>query len=221
MIIGVLLLLAVPATIAAVFFGNVHRGRVVKAWTARSSKGRTNYHLKYAYDAGGREKTGERTISNRQYGELTGASTGNIVLPIQVWTVHLGGFYFDQVVLSDESPWVSVGLTVLFALFWNGVLSIFVYFIWIAPWQEKRLYRWGTPVPGRITAMHTRSGKRISYCLDYEFIQPQLGLLRKQQPIQGKQYRQAHKGQLVTVLCYPHKKRPAVIYEYGNFECVS
>jgi hypothetical protein len=220
MIIGALLLLAVPATIAAVFFGNVHQGRVAKTWTVRSSKGRTNYHLNYAYEAGGKQRTGERTISQRQYGKLTGGSTGGMIPPIQIWTAHLGGYYFEQVVLSDESPWESVGLAVLFALFWNGVLSVFVYFLWIAPWQEKRLDRWGTPVPGRITGMRTRSGKRISYCLDYEFIQPQLGLLRKWQTIQGKQYRHAHKGQLVTVLCYPHKKRPTVIYEYGSFECV-
>ena len=103
MIIGVMLLLAVPVTITAVFFGNVHNGRVVRTWTARGSKGRTNYNLRYAFEAGGKERTGERTISQRQYGKLTGATTGGMIPPIQVWTANLGGYYFDQVVLSDES----------------------------------------------------------------------------------------------------------------------
>jgi len=221
MIIGVILLLAVPATIAAVFFGNVHQGRVVRTWTARGSKGRTNYHLRYGYEAAGKERTGERTVSQWQYGKLTGSSTRAVIPPIQVWTANLGGYYFDQVVLSDESPWESVGLAVVFALFWNGLLSIFVYLLWIAPWQEKQLYRWGTPVPGRIFGKHTRSGKRISYYLEYEFIHPQLGMLQKQQTVQGQQYYHvAHHGQMVTVLCYPHKKRPTVLYEFGSFECI-
>src|SRR5204862_5515975 len=97
-VIGLVLLLAVPATIAAVFFGNVHEGRVVRTWTGRGSKGRTNYHLKYAYDAGGKERTAERTISQRQFGKLNGSPGQRLSPPLQVWTINLGGYYFDQLV---------------------------------------------------------------------------------------------------------------------------
>jgi hypothetical protein len=220
MIIGLVLLLAVPATIGAVFFGNVHQGHVVRTWTGRGSKGRTKYNLRYSYEAGGKQRTGERTISQRQYGKLNGSQKGGLISPIQVWTLNLGGYYFDQVVLSDESPWESVGLAFLFALFWNGVLSIFVYMFWITPWQSRRLYQWGIPVPGRISGKHISHGKTTSYYLDYEFIHPQLGILRKQQSVNSKGYYHAHNGQMVTILCYPRKKRPTVVYEYGDFECV-
>ena len=121
--------------------------------------------------------------------------------------------------LSDESPWESVGLAFLFALFWNGVLSIFVYMLWIGPWQAKRLCQCGTAVPGRISGKHISRGKTTSYYLDYEFVQPPFGLRKKRQYVPSARYQQTHVGEMVTVLCFPNKKRPTVVYEYGYFEC--
>ncbi len=219
-IVGLFLLLVMfPATIAAVFFGEVHDGRVVKTWTTTGKKGSVTYRMKYSYDAGGQERTGDRTVSKTEYQQLSGWSEGQWSGPLKVHTTSVMGHYFDQVVLPDESPWEPVGLSLVMALLWNGIVFIFVYLLWIAPWREKRLYRWGTPVPGRIFGKHTTRGKTTSYYLDYEFVQPGFGLRKKKQGVTSERYYAAREGEMVTVLCYPNRKGPTVVYEYGDFEC--
>lgn len=215
-IAGIVLLCMVPLAFAEMYFGAVHQGSITAKWTTYSK--RTNYHLRYAYDAGGKHRTDERSCSQKEYDPINPARDPPPTIEIR--SIDILGLHFHEALLPGESRWAKVALIAGVALFWNGVLSVFVYLLWIAPWQEKRLYRRGTPVPGRVFGKHTRSGKSISYYLDYEFIHPQLGMLRKQQSVQSKPYHEAHQGQMVTILCYPQKKRPSVIYEYGNFECV-
>jgi len=217
MIIGLGLLFTVPLTIAEMFFGQVTQGQIIKKWTTSGKK--TNYHIKYEYDVNGVHRSGERSCSQSEYDAIADPSRTQPPPSIEIRGLNIAGRYFHEAMLPDESRWGKIGFFMFFALFWNGVLSVFVYILWIAPWREKRLYRWGTPVPGRIYGKHTRSGKSTSYYLDYEFIQPQLGMLRKRQSVPSERYYKAHEGQLVTVLCYPHKTRTTVIYEYGDFEC--
>ena len=217
-IAGIVLLAMVPLTIAEMFFGQVDQGQIVKKWTTSGKK--TNYHIKYAYDANGIHHTNERSCSEDEYSQLVGPSKNQSTSNIEIRSLNILGRHFHEALLPDESRWGKIGVIAGMALFWNGILSIFIYLLWIAPWREKCLFRLGTPVPGRIYAKHTRSGKTTSYYLDFEFIQPQLGIVRNQQYVSFAKYNSTTEGQLVTVLCYPHKKRPSVIYEFGNFECL-
>ena len=219
MIAGVIVLLLVPLTLAEVFFGEVQQGQIIDKWTTKGKK--TYYHIKFAYDADGSQRTGERTCSQAQYEAMGDLKRKQPPPSIEIRGLHVLGHFYHEDLLPGESRWGKVVPFLVFALFWNGLLYVFVHMAWIAPLQEKRLYRRGTPVPGRITGKHTRQGKSVSYYLEYEFIQPRFGLLKKHQSVNGNQYyHQANAGQLVTVLCWPHKKRPALIYEFGNFVCV-
>jgi hypothetical protein len=215
-IAGIVLLAMVPLTIAEMFFGTVQHGAIIAKWTTYSK--RTNYHLRYTYVVAGRTQTAERSCSQAEYNPINPAQQPPPAIEIR--GINFLGHYFHEALLPDESRFGKVALWVGMALFWNGVLSIFFYMFWIFPWLEKRLYRRGIPVPGRVFGKHTRSGKTITHYIDYEFIHPQLGMLRKQQTVQSTSYHQAHDGQLVTILCYPHRKRPSLIYEFGNFECL-
>ena len=215
-----LLLFMLPATIAAVFFGEDHDGQVIRTWTTRGSKGSITYHIKYAYQAGGQERTGDRTVSKKQDQQLAGWSKGSSAGAIKVKTVRALGYYYDKAILPGESGWGAVGEAVLFAGFWNGMAFVFVYMLWIMPWRAKRLCRYGVAMPGRIHGMHTTRGKTTTYYIDYEFVHPPFGLRKKSQSVGSERYNAAHQGQMVTVLCYPGKKGPTVVYEYGDFECV-
>jgi len=215
-IAGICLLCMVPLTFAEMYFGAVHQGSIVAKWTTYSK--RTNYHLRYTYDIAGRHRTAERSCSQKEYDPINPARDPPPT--IEIHSIDILGLHFHEALLPDESRWGKVAVIAGMALFWNGVVSVFVFLFWIAPWQEKRLYRRGTPVPGRVFGKHTRSGKSVSYYVDYEFIHPQFGMLRKDVAVQSKPYHQAHDGQMVTILCYPHKKRPSLIYEFGNFECM-
>src|SRR5882672_1078386 len=218
MIIGVVMLCMVPLTIAKVYFGDVHEGWIVKKWTTTDED--TSYHIAYQYDADGMHRSGERTCSRKLYSAINDPARNQALQSVEIRTLNLLGRHIHESILPDESRWGRIGFYLLFAVFWNGILSVFVYVMWLAPWREKHLYRWGTAVPGRIASKHIKSGEDTSYYLDYEFIQPQFGVQRQKQSVTSDRFNQANEGQLVTVLCYPHKTSPTMIYEYGNFVCV-
>ena len=218
MIVGVGMLFMVPLTILKVYFGERHEGRIVKKWTTSGEDG-TIYHIGYEYDADGMHRTGDRTCSRSQYNALNDPAPNQTPQGIEVRSFHLLGRHWHEALLPGESGLKRIGFYAFFALFWNGVVSVFVYLFWIGPWRQRQLYRWGTPVPGRIASKRTESGENTTYYLDYEFIQPQLGMQRKKQSVTSDRFSQAGVGQLVTVLCYPNKTAPSEIYEFGDFVC--
>src|SRR5690349_9866845 len=70
-IAGIVLLCMVPLTFTEMFFGAVHQGQVIGKWTTYSK--RTNYHLRYTYDAGGKHRTAERSCSQKEYDPINPA----------------------------------------------------------------------------------------------------------------------------------------------------
>jgi hypothetical protein len=215
-IIGIGMLFMVPLTMAEVLFGDVHQGRIVKKWTTTGED--TSYHIGYEYDADGMHRKGDRTCSRSQYSAINDPARNQTPQSVKIRSLHLGR-HWHVALLPGESGWGKVVFYLIFGTFWNGIVAVFVYVLWIAPWREKQLYRRGTPVPGRIYAKRTESGEDTSYYLDYEFIQPQLGMQRKKQSVTSDRFNQANEGQLVTILCYPNKTSPTAIYEYGDFVC--
>jgi len=132
----------------------------------------------------------------------------------------ISGVYFEQMFLPGESLWGPVWWAAFAALLSNGLAMLLVYYIWIVPAQHKGLCRQGKPIPGHISRMHSSSGKTTTYYLDYQFDHPGLGTRTAKMTVTSQRWHQAQVGEPVTVLCYPHRKRPTVIYEYGDFECV-
>jgi len=197
----------------------VHDGRVVKKWTT-TGEDDTVYHVGYEYDADGMHRKGDLSCSRSQYNALNDPARNQTPQSVQIRSLHLLGRHWHEALLPGESGSRRIWFYVFFALFWNSVLSVFVYLFWVGPWRERRLYRWGTPVPGRIASKRNESGENTSYYLDYEFIQPQLGMQRKKQSVTSDRFNAAGVGQLVTVLCYSNKKSPTAIYEFGDFVCV-
>ncbi|HEV8379790.1 MAG TPA: DUF3592 domain-containing protein [Tepidisphaeraceae bacterium] len=215
-LVGIAMAFMVPMTSVKMFFGDAGEGRIVKKWTTSGEE--TNYHIKYEYDADGVHHTAECTCSRSAYDAM--GDPARTQPSIEIRSVNLLGQHFHESLLPGEWRLGKIGFYLLFALFWNGVLSVFVYVLWIAPWRTRQLYRRGRPVPGRIYSKRISSGEDTTYYLDFEFIQPRFGMIRLHQSVSSQRFNSANEGQLVTVLCYPQKKSPAVIYEYGDFECV-
>jgi hypothetical protein len=91
------------------------------------------------------------------------------------------------------------------------------YFTFVVPWRHKQLYRWGTAVPGKVIRKDTDQEE-----IEYAFEHPGLGILTARiDPASPDQMDLAEEGASITVLCYPNRQKPTVIYEYGNFECLS
>jgi hypothetical protein len=212
---GFFLVGRIPIVIAVVTHGESHVGTVEKTWSSRGRRS-TSYHVRYWYEAGGQVRSDSRTISRAEFDQL---SMNPPTLPLDVRALAIQGTYFDQMYLPGESLWGPVWIAVLVAVLMNGFACLIGYFIWIVPMQHKRLCREGKPILGRITRMHSTHGKTTTYYLDYEFDHPSVGVRVASMSVPRERWHQAQVGEIVTVLCYPNRKRPTVMYEYGDFEC--
>ena len=213
---GLMLLARIPIVYDVVTHGQSHPGNVTKTWTSRGRRS-TTYNVAYSYEVGGQTHTGSRSVSHSQYDQLAASPPR---LPLDVRAKEILGTYYDQMFLPGESLTGPVWMAVLVAVIMNGFACLIGYFIWFVPLQHKRLCREAKPIPGRITRMHSSSGKTTTYYLDYEFDHPGLGTRTATMTVTSQRWHQAQVGELVSVLCYPHRKRPTVIYDYGDFECV-
>jgi hypothetical protein len=213
--VGLFLLARIPIVYAMVTHGESHTGTVQKTWTSRGRRS-TSYHVQFSYEAGGQIHTDSRTVSHAQYDQL---STAPPSLPLDVRALSFADTYYDQMYLPGESLWGPVWVAVLVAVVGNGIAWLISYFVWIVPWQHKKLCREGKPIVGQIARMHSTKGKTTTYFLDYEFDHPGLGVRVRTMTVTRERWHQAYVGEPVSVLCYSHRKRPTVIYEYGDFEC--
>ena len=213
---GLFMLARIPIVYEVVTHGESHPGTVTKTWTSRGRRS-TSYYVAYSYEAGGQVRTDSRSVSSSQYDRLTASPT---VMPLEVRAKEILGTYYDQMFLPGESLMKPVWVAALVAVIINGVACLIGYLIWIIPMQHKGLCRSGKPIIGHITRMHSSSGKTTTYYLDYEFDHPGLGVRTATMTVTSDRWHQAQVGEAVSVLCYPHQKRPTVIYEYGDFECI-
>jgi hypothetical protein len=213
--VGLVLLARIPIVYDVVTHGESHPGIVTKTWTSRGRRS-TSYNVAYSYEAGGQSHSGSRSVTHAQYDQLVASPTA---LPLDVRAKEVLGTYYDEMFLPGDSHTKPVWMAALVAVIINGVACLIGYLTWIVPMQHKRLCREGKPIPGRITRMHSSSGKTTTYYLDYEFDHPGLGLRTATMTVESQRWHQAQVGELVTALCYPNRKRPTVIYEYGDFEC--
>src|SRR5215212_3866639 len=213
---GLVLLARIPIVYEVVTHGESHPGSVTKTWTSRGRRS-TTYHVGYSYEAGGQLRTDSRSVSHSQYDQLA-ASPPN--LPLDVRVKEIWGTHYDQMFLPGESRMGPVWMAALVAVIINGVGCLIGYFIWLVPAQHKRLCREGKPIVGHVTRMHSSSGKTTTYYLDYEFDHPGLGVRTATMTVTSDRWHQAQVGEPVSVLCYPNRKGPTVMYEYGDFECL-
>ena len=116
--------------------------------------------------------------------------------------------------------WSGFWFLVMFALFWNVVVSVFVIMFWVLPWRSRRLYRWGRPAKGRITGKTTGTTSPKRDKLEYEFELPGgEKAMGKMSVADSGEWQQALVGEPVTVLYLGRGGRSSVIYEYGDFTC--
>jgi len=216
-LVGLGLLLSVPLTFATVYLGQVHQGRIVSKWTT-TGKNRIYYQVKYEYEVGGAIHSDERACSEPQFNQMGNFSTTEPVQPIEVRTLKFLGSESHEAYLPGESHFGPVWNIALPALLWNAFMCIFFWFFYITPWRMKRLVRWGEPVTGRI--YQKRIGGRGRYFLKCAFIHPGIGSRQVEVEVQGLMYNRATEYEAVTMLCYPNRKRPVTVYEYGDFECL-
>jgi hypothetical protein len=216
---GVWVLGTLGLTVWVALFGTNLRARVVKGYTSESSKQGTVYHLDYAYHGTNRDYTNSDTVSSTTYSAVTRPAEGEG----RGSTVKARYFEFGPVhyhVLTEESsPWKAAGRLLLFATFWNGILSIFVYSVWIAPIRNRLLVRYGQATKGSLLSTRVSRGKSATYYAEFCFKDPSSRrAIKREMKLPGAaQYRAAQAHHPVTVIYDPRHPKRALVYELSGY----
>jgi hypothetical protein len=219
-IVGVsLLCIAIGSTglFAAVgLFGGTYDGKVVRKEIRRYKSGQT-HHLHYVFVVDDREYTGEASVSQQRFGEINEGGA------ITVRALESAPSWGEWPRVPGHSPLLDLGGIWLFALFWNGILSIFVWTVYLRPWRNRCLVRYGQPTQGIIREVKAQSGKGSTrYRITYEYAVPSLDGTDGQvhsgkTSTTRKEGAYASVGNLVTVLYDPRKPWRSVIYKYCEY----
>jgi hypothetical protein len=191
-------------------------GHVVKKTAEKGSKGHIYYWVDYAYPVNGVVHVGRVRVDEDVY---DGLNAGDLV-PVRTLESD-----------PEKSPWPRIGtrsapMDVLaawgVALFWNGILSVGIWFLYVRPWRARRLIRYGEPASGVIrtwSSYKVKSG--TEYKLTYDYTAPDASGLPT--PRTGKMTTQRKDGagylpgRPVTVVYDPEKPWRSVVYALGDY----
>jgi hypothetical protein len=215
--VGLIGMFALAALVAA--FGTDFMARVTRAYTSRGSKGGTTYNLAYQYDAGGRQFTNSATVGAGTYAAVSrpGDLEGHAEM-VRVRHIGLGSLHY-HLLTQERSAWTAAGQFLLFALFWNGIVSVFVVLLWVMPIRQRSLARHGFATLGTIDGSRVRRGKSTSYYATFRFTDPANGQeISREMQLPGRtHYEEAQAGRAVTVLYDPRKPKRAIVYELSGY----
>jgi hypothetical protein len=217
MCVGVGLVGMFLLTVLVVAFGTDTSAVVTEAHTGKTSKGRTSYHITYRYRIGEREHTKSDSVAVSTYAAVS--DPGKIeegVAKVRMRYIELGSLHYHLLVEGDFA-WKPFSL--LFAvLFWNGIVSIFVYAAWVAPIRNRWLVRHGAATVGKIVSRRMVRGKGTSYYATFTFREPASGQeFKRVMRLPGElKYEVAQEGRAVTVVYDPSKPKRSLVYELSG-----
>ena len=126
--------------------------------------------------------------------------------------------------LPERSPWMDYLFLLGFALFWNGVIFVFVYMAYIMPRIRHALYTNGHIAVGRITHKKVTDNEGSVYLIYYEF-SPDLpmfaGNFAGHIDVPEEKYHSLLVGDELTIQSDPLRPRRNVSYSYGGYDVLT
>ncbi|MFL5341449.1 MAG: DUF3592 domain-containing protein [Gemmataceae bacterium] len=220
-IVGIGLIFNVLYIPLVLLFGTDLPGRVTDHKTYQS-KGTTHYQVTYSYPVNEIDYIRVLDVNSEQYASL------EVGQPFPVRVLPAWPRMHPQP-LGPDNPWRNMTGMLLLVFFWNGILSIFVWLAWVAPWRLRQLVKYGSAVTGHVFAKETRRGKGTTYFVRYNYVVPpeeSADPFVKGQSCEGRMdvtiedFKAAEEGQAVTVLYDPRKPKRSLIYDFAEYEAV-
>ena len=199
-------------------FGTNFPATVVDSNVSYSSKHGDSYTLNYRFEAGGETRFDSDTVDKYLYLTYQNQNLGQTAPPVTVRYLGLGPLHHSAL-LEGGSPWSKIGFLVLWAGFWNGVLSVFVYQLWVKPIRARLLYKYGASTSGKLLHKRVSRGKSSTYYVSYRFNDPFTGQEYNSeiQVWNAEDWQQAMEGQPVTVLFAQNNPKRSTVYEFGGY----
>lgn len=201
--------------------------------TVSKSKSTTVHRVYCGYSVGGQWYVTSTTVTVETYDSVEAES------PVLVRVFTQAPDMSPQVALPGSSRWSDLGGIWAFTLFWNGVMSFFVWDAYLRPLLYRRLVRHGIATTGRIVDKKCQQGKNPSWMVSYHYqtpvvqttddagallVQPlEVAAVRRQgvMHVSPKAYEAIGVGDTVTVLYDPYRPNWSVVYEAADYEVVA
>lgn len=197
-------------------FGADLPATVMDTKVSHSSKHGDTYYLNYRFESGGETRFDSGAVSWSLYQLYQNKNQTNP--PVTVHYLGIGPLHHSAL-REGQSLWGEIGFLTLWACFWNGILSIFVYQIWVKPLRTRMLFKYGESTPGTLLRKRANTGKSTTYYVSYRFNDPYSGQPYESEIVVWKtdDWREAREGQPVTVLYSRNNPKRSTVYEFGGY----
>ena len=210
---GAVMLVATLTVSACALAGCETQGHITQLLPAKQ---KTSATMEYSFDAGGRTFNGSSNLSAEEYAALTERQPVEGLAPITIKYVCIGRFHYGMAKAYDRM-WAPLVFLLVFTLFWDGIMVLVVYEVWIKPVLERQLYRRGVETAGRLIALEIDRGKSTSFAVTYEFLDG-AGLRRESRmTVSEEMWGRCREGMPVRVLYSSLNPKRSVVYELGQY----
>jgi hypothetical protein len=188
----------------------------ITAKTEHQHRNGAYYTADYAFTVDGDACAAQMPITAQEYAALR---VGQAV-PVRVWDAapHVPHW----VDAAASSPLKPVGAVWFGALFWNGFMSVVVWFLYVHPWRQRQLVRYGVPTRGVVRAIaFCKDGKAAARRITYDYTPgpsevfggPRSGSVK----VTPAKAAEVKVGNVLTVLYDPRRPHRSVLYRFSNY----
>jgi len=195
-------------------------GKIIRKFETQGKKG-PYYHAEYIYTFDQLLYDATVSLDANEYAALREGQLINVkVYKPGVECGHWPG-------VASYSPIREAGGMLLAALFWNSILSVFIYMLYIRPWRFRQLVRWGRPAEGIVRSVHTQMNKGTkSHQVRYEYVVPPDGhspggVFTGKTSGVGAVAGRIQVGSIVTVLYDPRRPKRSMLYPVSDFRAAA
>jgi hypothetical protein len=215
--------------LGVLLLGTDVEGHVVRKTEHQGKKGSVSYTLDYAVGVGGAEYPGQVALTAAEYTTLGEGDA--VTVRLLTWLPQYG--HWPRV--QSYSPLGNVASWWGICLFWNGILSVFVWQFYILPWLLWWLVRYGRPTRGVVRSVNSWTGKggvryyRITYEYTSDPIEVEAGGAYSGSGTAGPPHTRTIQsaapeaatvqvGDVLTVLYDPRRPQRSLLYRFADYQ---
>lgn len=196
-------------------FGTDIPGVVTGTEAQEYSKG-THYRVRYTYQVGKETKVGADAVNEEVYERFHRQENAKPSVTVHYFAL---GSYQHRRLREGGSLWREVGTMAAAAGFWNAIVGLGLYKLWIVPLRLRWLYKYGEATPGTLGAKREQTGRTTTYYMTYSFRVNETGELRQVESEVGNvaMWKMIPVDHPVIVLYARDNPKRSTVYELGGY----
>jgi hypothetical protein len=195
-------------------------GKIVRKFETQGKKG-PYYSAEYVYVVDQAQYEGRVSLDANEYAAIREGQA------ITVKVYKPGADFGHWPGVASYSPLGEVGGIAFAAVFWNSIMSIFIYMLYVRPWRLRQLVRWGRTTEGIVRGIRRWTNKGTKYVkIRYEYVVPpdenSPGGVFSGGTTGSASFGETIKvGSVVTVLYSPRRLKRNLLYALADFKAVA